>query len=176
MKGTMLLMIKQRETYKFCTNCQTELKAQSDFKECLSCGKHYYFNAKPTIALILTDQDDKLLLTKRAHEPFKGWWDLPGGFVEEDETLEQAAQRELKEETGVSITDFSYIGSFKEDYHFRDEIVSVVAAVFTCKLHRDDSITVGDDVLGYKFVMKEDLDYERMAFENQRSFVRNHLK
>ncbi len=43
----------------------------------------------------------KVLLIQRQHDPYEGRWALPGGFVEEEETLEEAALRELKEETGV---------------------------------------------------------------------------
>ncbi|MDH3559846.1 MAG: NUDIX hydrolase [Gammaproteobacteria bacterium] len=50
----------------------------------------------------LRDNELKLLLIKRKGEPFKGKWALPGGFVQLDEDLEAAANRELAEETGVS--------------------------------------------------------------------------
>ncbi|MCA9644056.1 MAG: NUDIX hydrolase, partial [Myxococcales bacterium] len=48
------------------------------------------------------DEDDlKVLLVQRAGEPFRGSWALPGGFVDMEETTDQAALRELEEETGV---------------------------------------------------------------------------
>jgi 8-oxo-dGTP diphosphatase len=48
-------------------------------------------------------QDGRALLVKRAHEPRKGEWSLPGGMVELGETLAEAAKREIKEETGLDV-------------------------------------------------------------------------
>ncbi|MEQ8560237.1 MAG: NUDIX domain-containing protein [Cytophagales bacterium] len=53
-----------------------------------------------------------VLLVRRKYEPFKNQWAIPGGFVEEDESLEQAVLRELKEETGVSIGYLEQLYSF----------------------------------------------------------------
>lgn len=49
-------------------------------------------------------EDLKVLLIERGHEPFKGFWALPGGYIDMEETLEQSARRELFEETGLKIT------------------------------------------------------------------------
>ncbi len=54
------------------------------------------------VIFTIRDAQLKLLLIRRAGEPYRGKWALPGGFVEMDEDLEQAARRELEEETGVS--------------------------------------------------------------------------
>src|SRR5438270_13720308 len=49
----------------------------------------------------LDDNELKVMLIQRALEPFKGKWALPGGFVRVDETLDEAARRELEEEAGL---------------------------------------------------------------------------
>ncbi|HSW65838.1 MAG TPA: NUDIX domain-containing protein [Bacillota bacterium] len=169
-------MVKQRDTFVFCTACRAALEDRGGYKVCTQCGKHYYANPKPAAVIVLSDASGKLLITKRGRDPFKDWWDFPGGFVEEDETLEQAATRELKEETGVEAANLSYIGSFKEDYEFRGEVVPVVVAVFAGSLPQDVPVVVGDDVSSYKFIAKQDLNIEEIAFTNQRAFMENYFK
>jgi len=53
------------------------------------------------VIFTIKDKDLKVLLVKRGIEPFKGKWAIPGGFVHLNESLEEAAERELKEETNV---------------------------------------------------------------------------
>jgi 8-oxo-dGTP diphosphatase len=56
----------------------------------------------------------KVLLIQRGGEPFKGFWAFPGGFMEMDETTEQCAIRELKEETGLVVTNLQQIGAYSK--------------------------------------------------------------
>jgi len=62
-------------------------------------------NAASTVSLIVTNDGKGLYLVKRKHDPFKGMWALPGGFLNcDEESLEEAAVRELREETSLSTT------------------------------------------------------------------------
>lgn len=63
--------------------------------------------------IVLTDETDpKILLIQRGNEPFKGCWAFPGGFMNMDETTEQCARRELKEETGLEIGEIKQVGAY----------------------------------------------------------------
>ena len=69
--------------------------------------------------------EDKVLLILRDHEPFAGYWVLPGGHVERNETVEQALFREIKEETGLDVGILSLIGVFSDPDRDPRGLVSV---------------------------------------------------
>ena len=63
--------------------------------------------------IVLTDESEpKILLIQRGDEPFKGCWAFPGGFMNMDETTEQCARRELKEETSLEIGEVQQVGAY----------------------------------------------------------------
>ncbi len=86
-------------------------------------GCYEYEYPRPMVvtdAIVFTVRDEKLevLLIQRGHEPWKGFWALPGGFVELDEELETASARELAEETsvtGVELIQFHTFGQVERD-------------------------------------------------------------
>jgi ADP-ribose pyrophosphatase YjhB (NUDIX family) len=83
---------------------------------CRACGFVFYANAAPTASAPCLDDDRRLLLARRAHEPFRGLWDTPGGFVEEDEHPLDALRRELREETGLEIEPLAFFGVWMDVY------------------------------------------------------------
>ena len=76
--------------------------------------------------VITRESEPKVLLIRRGGEPFKGGWAFPGGFMNMDETTEQCAIRELKEETGLQISNIQQIGAYsKVDRDPRGRTVTV---------------------------------------------------
>jgi mutator protein MutT len=82
-------------------------------------------NPKPTVDIIVTD-GERIILVKRGNEPFKGQWVFPGGFVDYGEKVEDAALRELQEETGVEAKIQTILGVYsKPDRDPRAHHISV---------------------------------------------------
>ena len=91
--------------FKYCPKCGSaafEIHNEKS-KQCTDCGFVYYFNpSSATVALILKRKDE-LLVCRRAKEPAKGTLDLPGGFIDMNETGEEGVSREVEEETGLKV-------------------------------------------------------------------------
>lgn len=93
---------------------------------CPACGATVatYRNPFPTVDVII-DIDGQVVLIERANEPFG--WALPGGFVDYGESLETAAVREAREETGLDLHDLQLFGAYSEpDRDPRQHNISVV--------------------------------------------------
>ncbi|HYT59019.1 MAG TPA: NUDIX domain-containing protein, partial [Haliangiales bacterium] len=89
-----------REFFHHCPRCgakQAALPAGNSFK-CAACGFLYYFNPAIAVAGFVFAADGRALFIRRAKEPAKGRLALPGGFVDFNETAEEALRRETREE------------------------------------------------------------------------------
>jgi 8-oxo-dGTP diphosphatase len=91
---------------KFCPRCGTEVIREYKFGMtrpiCPQCGWIYFVDPK-VAAAVLIEQDSRVLLVRRANEPYQGLWTLPAGFIDGGEDPALAAVRECLEETGLSV-------------------------------------------------------------------------
>lgn len=90
---------------RYCAACGEELERRTidgiEREVCPACGRVAYRNPLPVAAAVVLNEKREILLVKRRNEPQRGMWCLPIGFAEMNETIEQAALRELQEETGI---------------------------------------------------------------------------
>jgi ADP-ribose pyrophosphatase YjhB (NUDIX family) len=128
------------EKFRYCPVCGNARWVVNDFKSkrCEACAFVYYANAAAATAAIIVNSRGEMLAVRRAKEPAKGTLDLPGGFVDMGESIEQGMRREILEETGLQVTAMDYLFSLPNDYLYSGMTIHTVDAVFL--------VHVGDDV------------------------------
>lgn len=102
--------------WRFCPRCAAGVDPEAGRVECSSCGFVTYANPAPTACALCVDERGRLLLARRAHPPYEGRWDTPGGFVEEGEHPLDALRRELREETGLEVEPGRFLGVWMDQY------------------------------------------------------------
>lgn len=130
---------------------------------CKKCHFHYYENPRPTVAVILENKNKEILLVKRAFPPKKNWWDLPGGFIQLNETFEEGARREIKEELGINISKLEYINSYYNLYLYQGIYYHTLCVNFASKIN-NQKIIPKDDVASIRFFSKNNIPFNRIAF------------
>jgi ADP-ribose pyrophosphatase YjhB (NUDIX family) len=105
-------------TLNFCTSCGTRLRFGEIAGEdrhrlsCPSCGHIVYVNPRLVVTVLPITESGELVLLRRGIEPGVGSWAQPGGFLEVDETVHQAAIRETYEETGLLVEPGEIVGLY----------------------------------------------------------------
>jgi 8-oxo-dGTP diphosphatase len=113
----------------------------------------------------LGDGDLQVLLIRRALEPFAGRWALPGGFVQMTETLEEAARRELYEETGMTRVYLEQLYTFGDaDRDPRDRVITVAYYALTKQL--EHQVDAGTDAAGAAWYPVAELP--QLAFDHKK--------
>ncbi len=124
--------------------------------------------------LIFRKKENKweLLLIQRKHEPFAGKWALPGGFMDMDETLEEAAVRELKEETGLQGIPLEQLKAYSALN--RDPRHRTVSVAFTGIMTNGQLLKAGDDAREAAWFPVDNLP--GLAFDHDRIIADGLLK
>ncbi|MDO8895535.1 MAG: NUDIX hydrolase [Nitrosomonas sp.] len=147
---------------KYCSNCSATVELlipEGDSLPryvCTTCNIIHYQNPKMVVGCI-PEWEDKILLCRRAIEPRLGWWTLPAGFMENNETLEQAAARETLEEANARVE----IGNLYAIYSLPH--ISQVYLLFRARL-LDLDFKPGIESLEVKLLSENEIPWEEMAF------------
>lgn len=167
--------MKLISAFKFCPSCKTPLKKLNNrLVDCQRCGFHYYFNPAVTNAAIIENEKGEILLVKRKFPPKKGFWDLPGGFVEINETIETSIKREIKEELGINLLNLKYFSSYTGHYYYKGLDYPTLCYVFLGKIDNQKP-KASDDAQELRFFKKEKIPFKRLAFIEIKNALRDYL-
>ena len=158
--------------WNHCPRCAAALENDGRRARCSACGFVAYAHSDPTACALVFDDEGRVLLARRAREPDRGKWDVPGGFIEEDEAPLDALRRELLEETGLDIEPLEFVGAGP-------------TATEMARMRRRHSISTGthassrasraaDDVVELAWFPLDDLPPdEELAFRNVAALARS---
>lgn len=155
-----------------CPHCTHPLAEKVVFDRlrsvCLTCGFVEFRAPKVGVSLFITDGEGQVLLLRRAAEPGRDKWCLPSGFVEWDESPEEAAVRECAEETGLAVTEarLMEVGHYTDD--FRGPGINLTYRVQVA----DGALQPGDDAAEARYFAPGEMPaVEEVAFAGHRALL-----
>ncbi|MDR1518435.1 MAG: NUDIX domain-containing protein [Dysgonamonadaceae bacterium] len=148
------------DIFHFCPLCGSKNFGVNNLKskECADCGFIYYANPSAAVAAVIENEKDEILVARRAKEPAKGTFDLPGGFSDMDETIEESVRREVKEETSLDVTELSFLFSIPNIYVYSGMEIHTMDLFFRCKVKNFNGLTAKDDVAELVFIPVKQLN------------------
>jgi ADP-ribose pyrophosphatase YjhB (NUDIX family) len=160
------------DSWRYCPRCAAELGHEHERVECPACGFVTHSNSEPTASALVVDADGLLLLVRRAHDPFGGTWDLPGGFLEEAEHPLEALRRELLEETRLEVEPVDFVGVWLDRYGDGPDDATTLNLYWTAHVTGGEP-EAGDDAAELRWFARDDLPPEsEIGFPNVREVLR----
>lgn len=155
--------------FEYCPFCGSHLshsdRGEDNAPRCVKCERVFYSAPHPTVSAIIADEDnERVLLTRRKFDPMKGYWDIPGGFLDMGESLEDGLRREIREELGVEIRIISSLGSYPDVYGPR---LDPTINIFYLTMIVEGNPTPGSDVSEIQWFDHEKIP-TTISFENGR--------
>lgn len=133
-----------------------------------NCELCAFNNPKATVTAIII-KDNKLLLLKRNEEPFKNQWDLPGGYMNENETTKETLQREIKEEFGIDDITLTFIKNLPSHSQWKDKKFPTLNHFYLAEI--EGEIRLNEENSEFKFFDLKSLDPNNVAFEANQKIV-----
>ncbi|MGD0725667.1 MAG: NUDIX domain-containing protein [Spirochaetia bacterium] len=155
--------------YAFCPVCGSALgrpagsAAHVNLLTCGSCKFEFWQNSKPAVGAIIVRTvggNPHLLLCRRGIEPYKGMWDLPGGYLNNGEHPEEGLLREIREELGTSLERQKFLTVEIDEYPREDvaeEARFVLGLYYVCEIKADARLTPMDDAWDAEWFPLEEL-------------------
>jgi len=152
----------------FCPKCGSKTLKKNTFKSflCENCGFVFFFNTAAAVTGLIELPDEKIIMTIRKHPPAAGMLDLPGGFIDYDETAEEALQREIYEELNIEIYDINYFTTIPNTYIFKNVTYKTLDIFFKCKPKNIELMQPNDDVSGFIFIKPKEIRLDQIGLDS----------
>lgn len=162
----------------FCPKCGDNTLIKNTFKSftCNSCGFVFFFNAAAAVTGIIELPDGNIIMTVRKHAPAAGMLDLPGGFIDYDETAEEALKREINEELNIEIDDIKYLTTIPNTYIFESVTYKTLDIFFKCKAKNIELIKPNDDVSEFIFINPKKVKLEQIGLDSVKKLFNTVLR
>lgn len=135
---------------------------------CPDCGFVFYQGPK-LVAGAIFEMDGGIVLVQRDIEPGRGLWTFPGGFVEQGERAEAAAEREVLEECGLEIEAGDILGL----YSYGVQVPAI--AVYTARVIGGEPTPL-DETMDVRGFSRDDLPWSEMAFPSTEQALKDYLR
>jgi NADH pyrophosphatase NudC (nudix superfamily) len=169
--------VRHFDAFHFCPSCGTQGGSSPSLKQyvCPACDFHYFSNAAAAVIAIIPNAAGEILFVRRGKEPARGMLDLPGGFVDPLETIETALQREVQEEIGAVIREFTYLTSFPNRYAYRGVLYFTIDLVFVCTVEDVPMHPEQGEIEDILFLSPDRIDRTAIGFESVRNTIDYYL-
>jgi ADP-ribose pyrophosphatase YjhB (NUDIX family) len=174
METCMSIAEKNRELFRHCPECGCVAMRPEGDKAllCVACGFILFFNPAAAVAGIVLDEAGRLLVTVRAGEPHKGMLDLPGGFVDPGERVEDALVREIREELSLEVSVTDYLGSSVNECTYGGVVYPTTDLAVRCAMEPGAEPVAADDVADWLWMTPEQIEPALFCSDSMREFVR----
>ena len=158
------------DVFQFCPKCGSKHFGQNNekSKKCDNCGFVYYLNPSSATAAFIFNEKGELLVNRRSKEPAKGTLDVPGGFVDYNETGEEGIAREVKEETGLDITGSRYLFSVPNKYTYSGLDIPTLDMFYECTVAEGAQPVAADDAAECFWLPKSEVHPEQFGLRSIR--------
>lgn len=135
----------------------------------MKCKICEFRNPKGAVTAVVI-RGNRLLVLKRRDDPFKGLWDLPGGFMQEGESPKKALKREIKEELGIDLQNPVFMRSFPGTYFWKGQEIPIISSFFLLDIGGND-IILDQEHSDFSWVPLSELEPEKIAFDSNQKFL-----
>ena len=164
--------------FKYCPICGSSHFNISSEKSCKceDCGFEYFVNPSSANVAFILNEKGELLVERRKNNPAKGTLDLPGGFADMNETVEEGLRREVMEETGLEVTELKYMFSKPNTYHYSGVDIPTLDLFFSCKVKDDSKAKANDDAAECMWIPLNEIKTELFGLNSVRNGLIDFIK